>query len=110
MTATNAQQETVIQLLHLLGIGIHRLGYQYLRSAIVRFAADDTQSLSKELYPDIAEQFGIADWRSVERAIRAVILDAWENRNEAVWEPYFPNRKKAPTNKQFLAVLAECIQ
>lgn len=105
-----ARREETIALLHLLGIGIHRLGYQYLRIAAVPFAANDTQSLSKELYPYVAAQTGCADWRSVERAIRAVILDAWEERNEAVWEQYFPNQKKAPTNKQFLAVLAECIR
>ena len=107
---TKTQQEQTIRLLHLLGISIHRLGYQCLRIAAPRFAERDTQSLSKELYPFVAEQLDIPDWRSVERAIRAVIVEAWARRDVSVWAQYFPDREKAPTNKQFLAVLAEKLQ
>ena len=94
-------------MLHHLGIGIHRLGYKCLTIGVPCYRTDDTQSLSKEVYPHIARSLGYSDWHGAERAIRTVILDGWENRNPEVWEEYFPNQKKAPTNKQFLAVLAE---
>lgn len=96
-----------IALLHELGIGVHLLGYRYLAVAIPCYACNSEQSLSKEIYPYVAHCFGCVDWHPVERSIRSAIGDAWEHRNPAVWEQYFPNQKKAPTNKQFMAVLAE---
>lgn len=94
-------------LLHELGLGTHRLGYRYLTVAIPCYASDSDQNMSKEIYPYVGNCFGCVDWHPVERSIRSAIGDAWEHRNPAVWERYFPNQKKAPTNKQFVAVLAE---
>lgn len=99
--------EPTISMLHELQIGIHRLGYKQLTIAVPCFALDDSQSLTKELYPYVACYFGYTDWHPVEHSIRTAILDAWEHRNPEVWEQYFPNQKKPPSNKQFLAVLAE---
>lgn len=100
-------QDDTIKMLHHLRISIHRLGYKCLSIAIPCYATDDTQSLSKETYPYVARRLGYMDWRGVERAIRTVILDAWVQRDLGVWEEYFPNQKKVPTNKQFIAALAE---
>jgi len=36
-----------------------------------------------------------------------VIVEAWARRDVSVWAQYFPDQEKAPTNKRFLAVLAE---
>lgn len=95
------------EMLHELGLSIHRLGYKQLCVAIPCFAINDEQSLTKELYPYIAKQFGYEDWHAVEHAMRFVILSAWENRDPDVWEKYFPNAKKPPSNKCFIATLAE---
>ncbi len=100
-------QADTIQMLRELRIGIHRLGYRQLFIAIPCYAMDDMQSLSKELYPYIAEYFGYSDWHPVEHAIRVAIVDAWEHRDPIVWEYYFPGSKKPPSNKQFIATLAE---
>lgn len=102
--------DSTILMLHELRIRIHRVGYKQLTIAVPRFALDDTQSLTKELYPYVATYFGYPDWRSVERSIRFAILDAWEHRDPDVWEKYFPNQKKPPSNKQFIATLAECLR
>ena len=101
------QQETTIEMLHKLNIGIHRLGYRHLTVAVPCFALDDNQSLTKELYPSVADSCGCADWHSVERSIRTAIRAAWNHRDPAVWEQFFPNQAKAPSNKQFIATLAE---
>jgi len=106
-TQTAQLQARTIAMLHELSLGVHRLGYKYLTVAVPRYYLDDSQSLSKELYPYVAEVFGCTDWHSVERSIRAVILDARKAGNEAVWAQYFPGSRKPPSNKAFLAVLAE---
>lgn len=100
-------QDDTIQMLHELQFGIHRLGYRQLYVAIPCYSLDKSQSLSKELYPYVAECFGYTGWYPVEHAIRVAILDAWERRNPDAWEGYFPGMQKPPTNKQFIATLAE---
>lgn len=100
-------QDNTIKMLHHLRISVHRIGYKCLSIAIPCYAINDTQSLSKETYPYVATRLSYTDWRGVERAIRTVILDAWLHRDADAWEDYFPNQKKVPTNKQFIAVLAE---
>ena len=98
------------EILRTLALPVHRRGYGYLCIAIPRFALDSAQSVTKELYPYIAESCGCSDWRSVESAIRDVIQVAWERRNPGVWEEYFPNQVKCPGSKQFIATLAERIK
>ena len=102
-------QELTSSMLRQLNIAIHRIGYRQLCIAIPRFAKDETQSLCKELYPYVAEYWGCADWRAVEHSIRVVILDAWESRDPEVWEKYFPDSRKPPSNKRFIATLAELL-
>lgn len=103
----SALYESTAQMLHELQITIRRLGYKQLTIAIPCFALDDRQSLTKELYPYVANYFGYSNWCPVEHAIREIILDAWERRDPEVWEKYFYGMKKPPSNKQFIATLAE---
>ena len=102
-----ALRNPTITMLHELNISIHRLGYKYLTVAVPCYSFDDAQSLTKEVYPYVAHCFDCTDWHSVERSIRTVILTAWDHHDPEVWEQYFPNLKKPPSNKQFIAVLAE---
>lgn len=106
-STARTHQEQVIQMLHELSFPIHRLGYKQLCIGIPRFALDDTQSLSKDLYPFLADYFGVSDWRAVDSTIRDVILTAWETGDTNVWAQYFPSLRKPPSNKQFIATLAE---
>ena len=99
--------EATHQMLTDLNISVHRRGYQQLCVGIPRFALDNTQSLTKELYPYIASRFGNSDWQAVEHSIRLVLLEAWDSGNREVWEDYFPYCHRPPTNKQFIATLAE---
>lgn len=102
-----ALYDPICALLHELGFSAHRLGYKYLTIAIPCYAHDSEQSLSKEIYPYVGACFHFAHWPSVERSIRSAIADAWEHGNPSVWRQYFPNLEKAPSNKHFIAVLAE---
>lgn len=94
-------------ILHRLGVPVHRVGYKQLAMAIACFAENDTLSLTKELYPRIARAFGYSDWHPVEHAIRLVILQAWEQRDPALWGLYFPHGNRPPSNKQFIATIAQ---
>ena len=104
---SRAMTELTIIMLHELRLGIHRQGYKCLAIAVPLYAADNSQSLSKDIYPYVAAELGYPDWHGVERAIRLVILDAWARRDGDTWERYFPGQTKMPTNKQFIAALAE---
>jgi len=90
-----------------LGLPAHRVGYWYLFVAIPCFAQNPTQSLTKELYPHVARLSHCSDWRNIEHTIRTAIVHGWENRNQEIWNYYFPTAKKCPTIKLFLSVLAQ---
>ena len=100
-------QRIVEEHLRRLGIPLHRAGFQQLRVGIPIFAQNETQLLQKELYPVIAKLCGNRSADQVEHTIRKAIEEAWKNRDPAVWEEYFPGWKKAPSNKVFIAVLAQ---
>ena len=111
MKSTETQIEITIQdqttrLLRELGVPCHRVGYLQLCMAIPLFAQDARQSLSKDIYPLIAAHWGYTDWRTIEHAIRIVILFSWLHRDPIAWSYYFPNLDKAPSNKLFIATIA----
>ena len=100
-------QKAVGRHLYILNIPGSREGFQHLRVGVPLYRQDRHQSVTKELYPAIAEVCGNDNGAQVETAIRNVIGDAWARRNADVWEEYFPGKRKCPTNKQFIAGLAE---
>ena len=102
--------EQVLQDLRQLNVPVYLSGYRCLCVAIPLFALDISQLLCSELYPAVARKLGYVDWRAVEFAIRRSILAAWKHRDPVVWDTYFPGITKAPTNKQFIATLAQRIK
>lgn len=103
-------REFTSRILHELRFGVHRLGYKQLLLLIPCYALDDNQSFTKELYPYAADYFGYATWKPIEHTVRDSITNAWSSRDLAVWEKYFPGMQKPPSNKQFIAVIAERIK
>lgn len=95
------------QILRELGFAAHRLGYRQARICLCAYCDDPTQSFTKEIYPYAAKLTGCNDGRSAEHCIRLAIADAWVRSNRSAWDPYFPYAKKPPTNKQFIATLAD---
>jgi len=105
---TQPREETRVAVhLHTLGFRTNLDGYRQLCEGIPIYAQSPGMLLSKELYPVIAEKFGLPDCRTVEHSIRKAITDAWSRRNPIVWEKYFPGATEAPTNKVFISKLAE---
>ncbi len=102
----------ITDLLHSLGIPSHIKGYTYIREGIEMMFEDDSLvgSITKELYPTIAEHYSTTSSR-VERAIRHAIEVSWVRGDYALMEEIFGNSvdydRAKPTNSEFLATLAD---
>ncbi|MBR4017685.1 MAG: hypothetical protein IKK11_07725 [Oscillospiraceae bacterium] len=111
MPAAGTPQTQAATHLHTLNFLTHLDGYRQLCVAIPLFAQNPRQSLSKELYPAIARELGLSDARSVEHSVRKAIAAAWAKKDTVVWANYFPpddgDYITRPTNKQFIAQIAE---
>lgn len=104
----------ITKIIRELGIPSHIKGYRYVRYA-VELVINDMDMLSavtKELYPQVAEEFDSTSSR-VERAIRHAINVAWKRGNENALKEYFSNNLQEntkPTNSQFIARIADEIK
>ena len=105
-------EEEVTEFLHQIGIPAHIKGYLYLREAIMMVVEeiDLLGSVTKVLYPGIAQRFGTTPSR-VERAIRHAIEVAWSRNNIDVIKKFFgytiKTEKGKPTNSEFIAMMAD---
>ena len=107
---TTILSDHTLRILHELYFGAHRLGYRQLLFLIPHYALDNSQSLTKELYPRAARHFGYSSWQPIERTVRIAILNAWSQRDHEIWSKYFSRIVTTPTNKQFIATIAEEIK
>ena len=105
----------VTSIIHEIGVPAHIKGYQYLRSAIVMAVndIDILNSITKQLYPTIANQYDTTPSR-VERAIRHAIEVAWgRGRMDTINELFgytVSAGKGKPTNSEFIALIADKIR
>ena len=105
-------EEKITNIFITVGIPAHIKGYQFLREAI-KMAIDNPDiinSITKRLYPSIAERFETSSSK-VERAIRHAIEVAWnrgkiENINSLFGIRVYSNNEK-PTNGDFIALVAD---
>ena len=102
----------VTNLLLSLDISTKHNGFGYLRESILLIAKDPTQSVTKVIYPEVARICG-CNKGSVERSIRTAIQNAWQHRDDQVWQTYFPPGPDGiipkPTNAAFLSRLADSL-
>lgn len=83
-------------------------GYRNLLAGLPSLALCRDQSLSKELYPLIAQKNQVSP-ASVEKAIRDAIHAGWDRGDRAQWLRYFPDFTRCPRNREFLFRIAECL-
>lgn len=88
----------------------HWGGYDDLRVAVPLFLQDPKQSMVDELYPAVAVLRNRDNWQQVERAIRTAKEYAYAHRDDTVWSTYFPDTSRCPTNKNFIARLADFLK
>ena len=98
----------VSSLLLMLSISTKHNGFAYLREAIILMAKEPGQSVTKELYPEIARICGCHK-ENVERSIRTALDKAWERRDPQTWQKYFPSARQRPSNAVFISRLAEAL-
>ena len=97
-----------------LGAPINNKGFDYLVQATLLTLDNPAmlESITKELYPEVAKRFGTTPSR-VERAIRHAIEVAWDRGDIEVLQKFFgytvSNIKGKPTNSEFIAMIADCL-
>lgn len=108
---TNLEAE-VTSIINEIGIPAHIKGYHYLREAIMMVVAEVELlgSVTKILYPRIADRFGTTSSR-VERAIRHAIEVAWSRNNNETSKKFFgytiSTKRGKPTNSELIALVAD---
>lgn len=99
----------VSNLLLALGVPTKLRGFTYLREAVVLMEKNPTQSITKELYPEVAQRC-LCEPMHVERSIRSAVYAAWQHRDEGLWRLYFSPDETGviprPTNGSFIIRLA----
>lgn len=112
LCANREIEEKITNIFITVGIPAHIKGYQFLREAIKLSMEnpDIINSITKKLYPTIAEKFETSASK-VERAIRHAIEVAWnrgkiENINSVFGLTVYSNNEK-PTNGEFIALVAD---
>lgn len=110
--ASRVVEEKISNIFITVGIPAHIKGYQFLREAIKMAVEkpDIINSITKKLYPAIAETFSTTSSK-VERAIRHAIEVAWnrgkiENINSIFGLKVYTSNEK-PTNGEFIALVAD---
>lgn len=105
-------EEKITNIFITVGIPAHIKGYQFLREAI-KMAIDNPDiinSITKKLYPQIAEKFETSSSK-VERAIRHAIEVAWTRGQTETVDSIFgytiSAAKGKPTNSEFIAMIAD---
>ena len=113
MTARSSvnKEAMVTELLHKIGIPAHFKGYNYLRDAVLVVLEEEGLfggSLTKELYPRLAEKYNTTPG-GVEAAIRNAVITAWDHGNRAFLEELTGRTTKGrfPTNSLIIAKLAD---
>lgn len=103
-------RDTVSNILLSLGVPTKLRGYICMREAILCIRRDPHQSITKELYPAVAEITG-GTAEQVERAIRSAIHTAWSTGDRNIWQRYFScgpdGTVVRPTNAAFLSRIAD---
>lgn len=108
-------EQDVTDIIHEIGVPAHIKGYQYLREAIMMSVREPSMisSITKVLYPTIAQQFQTTPSR-VERAIRHAIEVAWSRGRMETLDALFGytvnTGKGKPTNSEFIALIADRIR
>lgn len=108
-------QMRITDMLHNLGMPSNVKGYHYIRESILLIVEkpDLLGSVTKELYPEIAERFHSTASR-VERSMRHAIEISFTRGNLEVIEDIFrfsmDSEKAKPTNSEFISMIAERIQ
>lgn len=99
-------QELIRWELYRLHIPPNLRGHHYLVYAVERVveAPLRVKDVTKDLYPDIAHQFGTT-WKAVERSIRSAVLVCWNSGGREALREMTPLTER-PKTAAFIAIVA----
>lgn len=105
----------VVAVLMELGVPTKTAGFDYLKTAILVFMEDQTQMVTKDLYPTVAKAYtSKPGYAQIEKGIRRAISEAWARRDNDIWKCYFSANKdgniEKPTNAEFISRIARFIE
>lgn len=106
-------EESVIELLHDMGMSSYLKGYRNLKEAIIYCLQNPgaSHAVTKVLYPEVSEKASVS--HRAERNIRYALDLTWKNGNREFLEEYFPYKKgkrRCPSNAEFIYAAVEYIQ
>lgn len=103
----------ITELLNKMGFSARHKGYDYLREAAILMWKQPGSSITKELYPAVANMYSGTPVQ-VERAIRSALNAAWELRSGDVWDEFSPRNldgtAQRPSNGYLVARLADLLR
>ncbi len=108
-------EAAITGLLHQVGVPAHFKGYIYLRDAVLMVVRENRMlggSLTKEIYPRLADKYGTTAG-GVEAAIRNAIMAAWEHGNRDLLRALTgigSRDDRLPTNSLMIAKLADRVR
>lgn len=94
-----------------LGIKVNVKGYDYIKYFIEKVIENPKyhkKSMTKEIYPDIAKQFGTTPAR-VERCMRYAIHESFNDAPDAYAKLFCKEFWEPPVNSEFIAMIAEIV-
>lgn len=102
------QPSRICGLLLALGFRTSHDGYEYIRTALPMLLEDPGISVTKEVYPAVAKRHR-TQISNVERNIRSAIESAFLRGDPQLWQNYFPNALRRPSNAVFLSRLTQAL-
>lgn len=104
-----SDRSRVTQLLLSLHVATKHKGFAYLLEGILILSEDFSQSITKELYSEVARRCGCKR-ENVEHPMRNALESAWQQGDAQIWKRFFPEHTKRPTNAEFLTRIAQELQ
>jgi len=92
--------------LSIIGVPAHIKGYEYLRDAILMAYENPYITMTKDLYPRLAETYSSTSSK-VERAIRHAIKIAWDKSKKHATSIAMVKADKPPSNAEFIYFIVD---
>lgn len=84
-------------------------GFRRLEKILLKFDPDDDPFLYGDFYVDMAKQERVT-MDAIDNSIHRTIQEAYDRRNEEIWQEYFSNTSHCPKNKEFIRAVAARIR
>lgn len=98
-----------------IGISSARDGFYFAKNAVIMLCVNPANTLLNGIYLAVGMlRDPSAGEKQVEQSIRFGVKTAWKNRNEEIWEYYFPEgtvgSAQCPSNRDFLMAIVDFVE